>query len=83
MGVFGGVVGAVVGIGLAWLISLIGIPMPPPPGMARGYTAGILVTPALVLDAIALSAATAFIAGFYPAWKASNMSIVDALRYSH
>ena len=37
--------GAVIGIGLARLISWVGIPMPPPPGMASGYIAGILVTP--------------------------------------
>ena len=45
--------------------------------------AGILVTPALVLDAIVLSVVTAFLAGLYPAWKAANMSIVDALRHAH
>lgn len=83
MGLFGGLIGAVVGIGLARLISWVGIPMPPPPGMASSYIAGILVTPGLVLDAIALSVITAFLAGLYPAWKASSMSIVDALRHAH
>jgi putative ABC transport system permease protein len=82
MGFFGGLVGAVIGIGLARLISWVGIPMPPAPGMARGYVAGILITPSIVVDAIGLSVVTAFLAGLYPAWKAANMSIVDALRHA-
>jgi putative ABC transport system permease protein len=83
MGLFGGVIGAIIGIALAFLISWIGIPMPAPPGMARGYIAGILVTPGLVVDAVALSVVTALLAGLYPAWKAANMNIVDALRAAH
>lgn len=82
MGLIGGIAGSIVGVALAYLISWIGIPMPPPPGMAAGYIGGILITPALVLDAIVLSVVTAFLAGLYPAWKASRMSIVDALRHS-
>jgi putative ABC transport system permease protein len=82
IGLLGGLIGAAIGWALALLVSRIGIPMPPPPGMARGYLAGILVTPALVLDAVALSVSTAFLAGVYPAWKASNMRIIDALRYA-
>jgi ABC-type lipoprotein release transport system permease subunit len=35
------------------------------------------------LDAVGLSVVTAFLAGLYPAWRASNMSIVDALRHAH
>lgn len=83
LGLLGGVIGAVAGLSLAWLISWVGIPMPAPPGMAHGYVAGILLTPRLVAEAIALSIFTAFLAGLYPAWKASRMSIHDALRHAH
>jgi ABC-type lipoprotein release transport system permease subunit len=38
--VFGGI-GVTIGALLALLISAIGIPMPPPPGTAHGFTAGI------------------------------------------
>ncbi len=79
-GVVGGVLGAALGIALARLITWIGIPMPPPPGMAAGYLAGIVVTPRLVLDGVALAAITAMLAGVHPAWRASRMNIVDALR---
>jgi len=82
MGLAGGTIGVVLGIALARLISHVGIPMPAPPGMASAYVAGILVTPWLVVDAMLLSVITAFLAGVYPAWKASRLSIVDALRHA-
>ncbi len=81
IGVLGGVVGVVVGYLLASLISAIGIPMPPPPGMAHGYMAEILVAPGLAADAFLLALVTTLIAGAFPAWKAGRMNIVDALRY--
>jgi len=82
LGLLGGAVGVVAGTGLAQLISWIGIPMPPPPGMASGFASGILVTPKLVVHALALSVFTAFIAGIYPSWRASRMPIHDALRHA-
>ena len=81
-GLFGGVFGAVLGVGLARLITWIGIPMPPAPGTTTGYVAGILITPMLLLDAISLSVVTALLAGVYPAWRASRLRIVDALRHA-
>ena len=81
IGVLGGVAGVALGYLLAAGISEIGIPMPPPPGMARGFVGEILVTPALVLDALLLAAATALAASVYPAWKASRMVIAEALRH--
>ncbi len=44
IGCLGGLFGLILGLLLANVISSIGIPMPPPPGMARGYTGQILVT---------------------------------------
>jgi putative ABC transport system permease protein len=82
IGVLGGAIGAVAGIVLAAAISAVGIPMPPPPGMSRGYLGEILVTPRLVLDALALAVLTTFVASLYPAWKASRLAVVDALRHN-
>jgi len=82
LGLFGGLLGILVGVGLAHLISAIGIPMPPPPGMARGFTGEIHVTWRLTLDALCLAFGTTLLASIYPAWKASRMEIVDALRHS-
>ncbi|HNH24842.1 MAG TPA: FtsX-like permease family protein, partial [Accumulibacter sp.] len=82
LGVGGGLIGMLIGAVAAHIISLIGIPMPPPPGMARGYTAEILVNARLLFDAFMLAAGTTLLASLYPAWKASRMVIVDALRFN-
>ena len=80
LGLVGAGAGALVGTALASLISLIGIPMPPPPGQAREFTAEMLVTWPLVAEAVALAVITASLAAVYPAWRASRIAIVDALR---
>lgn len=80
LGFFGGIVGVVIGVAAAAAISRVGIPMPPPPGAAVGYVAGIRVTIGIVFDALALAVVTAFLAGLYPAWRASRLNICDALR---
>lgn len=82
LGVMGGAIGLVVGIALALLISKIGIPMPPPPGMARGFTGEIRVTLPLAFDAWLLAVVTTLAASIYPAWRASRLEIVDALRHA-
>jgi putative ABC transport system permease protein len=82
LGMAGALIGVVLGTALAALISYIGIPMPPPPGATEGFTAKIRVTPALSMQALMLAIITTLIASAYPAWKASRMIIVDALRHN-
>jgi putative ABC transport system permease protein len=82
LGAFGGLAGIAIGEILGNVITTIGIPMPAPPGSARGYIAGILLTPRLVAECFALAVVTSTIASVYPAWKASRMPIVDALRHN-
>ena len=82
IGLVGGVLGVALGLVLAHLISAIGIPMPPPPGRSSGFEGQILVTSALAFDALMLALVTTFLASVAPAWKASRMNIVDALRYN-
>ncbi|MBS1230954.1 MAG: transporter permease [Proteobacteria bacterium] len=82
IGFAGGVLGVVLGFILAGVISAIGIPMPPPPGMARGFVGQILVDRGLAFDALVLALVTTFLASVAPAWKASRMNIVDALRHN-
>jgi len=81
IGLLGALAGLLIGYVLAELISRVGIPMPPPPGMARGYLGKILLTPVLVRDALIIAIVTSVIASLYPAWKASRMVIADALRH--
>lgn len=82
IGAIGGLIGLVIGLVLAQIISSIGIPMPPPPGLTRGYIGRILITTPMALEALVLAILTTLIASVYPAWKASRMQIVDALRHN-
>lgn len=82
IGIVGGGLGVILGYVFAHVISTIGIPMPPPPGMARGFLGEILILPRLAVDALVLALATTFLASVMPAWKASRMNIVDALRHN-
>jgi putative ABC transport system permease protein len=82
LGLFGAAAGLLLGLAAAWGISAIGIPMPPPPGMARGYLAQILVTPSLAVNAVLIAVVASVLASLYPAWKVSRLPIVDALRHN-
>lgn len=82
LGVLGAAIGLALGLGLAYLISAIGIPMPPPPGMDRALVGQIRVTPTLAFESVLLALITTLIASVYPAWKASRLAIVDALRHN-
>lgn len=80
LGVVGAAAGLVLGCVLALIISAVGIPMPPGPGMSWGYEAGILLSPGNLMTAAGIALATTLLASVYPAWRASRLEIVDALR---
>ncbi len=82
LGLIGGIAGVLIGYILGETISYIGIPMPPAPGMTTGFTGQIRVTGALTLQAFIIAVVTALLASLYPAWKASRLKIVDALRHN-
>lgn len=82
LGLLGGGVGTLLGYLLAGAISSIGIPMPPAPGMDTGFTAEIRTTARLLVDGFMLAVLATVLASLYPAWKASRLEIVDALRHS-
>lgn len=82
IGVIGGLVGLIAGYGLATLLNALGgIPIPPPPGQARGYTAFFRPDFLQALELWLLFLITATVAGVYPAFKAARLQIVDALRW--
>lgn len=82
LGLVGGGIGLVAGYGLAQLISYVGIPMPPPPGMEEGYRGEIRATMPVVFTAFGIAFGTTVLAGIYPSWKASRMQIINALRHN-
>ncbi len=80
LGVIGGALGVVLGIMLAFSISAIGIPMPPPPNADIGYTAHINIEPSAVLMAFLIGFFATILAALWPAWRVSRLSVDDALR---
>ena len=57
--------------------------MPNPPGtIDSDYRGEILVTVSLLVQALGLALVTTLAASAYPAWKASRLEIVDALRHN-
>lgn len=82
LGAVGAALGVLAGIGVALLITRIGIEMPPPPGSTIGYTASIRLVPWILAGAALTGALSAFMAAWLPAWRASRLVVVDALRHN-
>lgn len=82
LGLLGSLLGFIVGIMLAAIISNIGLPMPPPPGSSIGYTATIRMVPSVLAVAVLTGALAAVIAAVLPARRASRLMVVDALRHN-
>ena len=81
LGVLGGIAGILLGMLLAQVISFFGIPMPPPPGATIGWIAFIRVVPDLLVSSMIISISASLLSSLYPAYKASNLMITDALRH--
>lgn len=80
LGLAGALGGAIIGIALAWAISAIGIPMPPPPNSNAGYTAMIRVVPWIVIASMLIGFAATVGAALWPAVRVARLPVVDALR---
>jgi putative ABC transport system permease protein len=80
LGFIGSLVGVALGILSALIISVIGIPMPPPPNASLGYTAQIQIVPSTLLMAFAVGVGGTMIAALWPAARVVRMPLVDALR---
>ncbi len=82
IGLVGAIVGVFLGMGLALVISAIGIPMPPPPNADLTYTAHIRIVPSVVAGAFAVGFIATVMAAFLPALRVRRIPVVDALRQS-
>ena len=80
LGFLGAALGLLLGIVLAVAISLVGIPMPPPPNSNLGYTATIRLVPSVLAAAFAIGWAATVLASIPPAWRVSRLPVVEALR---
>lgn len=83
LGIVGSLLGIAIGLAAATAANAVGIPMPAPPGMGRGFEVGISITPVLVATAFAIGAFAALAASLPPSLRASRLRVVDALRVSH
>ncbi len=79
-----GFIGAVIGVGLSFgvsfIVSKIGIPMPPPPNADLPYTAYIRLNVESIRMALAVTFAATMLAALVPAIRVSRVKVVDALR---
>lgn len=81
LGLIGGLLGMILGCLAALGISVIGIPMPPPPNANLGYTALIRLDATSVLVAGAIGFIACVLAAIFPARRAAKADIVEALRH--
>jgi len=80
MGALGATIGVITGMGSAWVISQVGIPMPPPPNSNLAYTARILLLPSVIAGAFFVGAFATVLASVIPALRVSRLPVVEALR---
>jgi putative ABC transport system permease protein len=84
-----GLLGAVIGIGSGWVLANIvaivfrggGVVMGNPAAGTGGMTITPLLTPSVFLGALAFGVGISVIFALYPAWRASKLKPVEALRY--
>jgi putative ABC transport system permease protein len=80
LGVAGALAGVAAGALIASGVSLVGIPMPPPPNSNAGYVATIHLLPEVMVQAFTIGVVATLLSGLLPAWRARRVPIVDALR---
>ena len=80
LGIIGSGIGVFVGIAVASVLSIIGLPMPPPPNTDLGYVAQIRIVPAVIVHAFLIGVVSAVIAGIFPSLRIARTAPVEALR---
>jgi ABC-type antimicrobial peptide transport system permease subunit len=71
-----GLIGVVIGVVLAWLLGLAMQQIP-----VWGAWLAVIITPGLLAQALIIAVTLGAVGGMYPAWRAANLSPVEALRY--
>jgi putative ABC transport system permease protein len=83
LGVAGAILGLLGGLLAAALINAFGgFYIPAPPGFNRGYQTFILIQPDVMLYAFLSTILVATLSSLYPAWRAANLRVVQALAHT-
>jgi putative ABC transport system permease protein len=69
----GGLIGFILGLGVVHMVASI--------AQGRGYEWHVFLTMDMVFSSLMISVILGFIFGIYPAWRASKISPMEALRY--
>ena len=82
LGLLGGAIGLLAGWGLSAGPLREGIAMPPAPGITRSFRIVIELGFRDALQVVLLCAATSVVACVPPVWRATHISIAEALRHA-
>ncbi|MBL7684675.1 MAG: ABC transporter permease [Deltaproteobacteria bacterium] len=81
LGFLGATLGVIIGSSIAYIISSIGIEMPPPPQGSTGYTAMMTLTFPLLIQVWLTCFVSTVLASIIPAYRACHFNITEALSY--
>lgn len=82
LGIIGGLIGVIAGALITRIINIIGIPMPPAPGVSFSWLSQPVIVPSVVRFSFILVIVAALVSSLYPAYKASRLEIAEALRHT-
>jgi putative ABC transport system permease protein len=80
LAIIGGLIGIFFSALVSWLMSNVGLQIPPPPGMTRPWDIKININFIVFKDTLLVALPSVLLASIYPAWRAANMQVVEALR---
>ncbi len=81
MGLIGGLIGSVTGIGLSFILAYFFGVTPLANHATRPIQIQPVISPEILILAVAMATSVGALAGLIPAWRASKLAPVEALRY--
>mgnify|MGYP000642085816 CR=1 FL=1 len=82
LGGVGALVGAALSLGVAVMLYVVPVNMPPPPGRSVGYPLNIAIDPTLYLATLLAMVSLTMLASYAVARKTVHMPVVDALAHT-
>ncbi len=80
-----GLIGSTLGIACGWfgaeMLNHSGWMMPTPPGSSQSYPIRIIIEQSMIVETFLIALGVAVASSIYPAFKATRLSVADALRF--